>query len=112
MLGHHVSDEIFKVLENQNKIYLAQREGKLVIRDHNEKAVALVIKKLDECVSKLELEERAELNNLKILFVTVGSSKNISEVFIPNGYFENADYEGSPFFHGLFDCFTLIRDYY
>jgi hypothetical protein len=112
MLGHYVSDEIFTLLEKQNRIYLAQNEGKLVIQNTNEKAVALVIKKSNDCVSTLELEERTELNNSKILFVTVGSSKNISEVFIPNEYFENADYEGRPFLHGLFDCYTLIRDYY
>jgi len=112
MLGHYVSDEIFTLLKKQNRIYLAQNEGKLVIQNTNEKAVALVIKKSNDCVSTLELEERTELNNSKILFVTVGSSKNISEVFIPNEYFENADYEGRPFLHGLFDCYTLIRDYY
>lgn len=112
MLGHHVSDEIFKLLEEHNKIHLAQREGKLVIREAEESVVAIVLKKTDDSVSKLELEERTELNDSKILFVTVGSSKNISEVFIPNEYFENAKYEGRPFLHGLFDCYTLIRDYY
>ena len=112
MLGHHVSDEIFKLLEEHNKIHLAQREGKLVIREAEESVVAIVLKKTDDNVSTLELEERTELNDSKILFVTVGSSKNISEVFIPNEYFENAKYEGRPFLHGLFDCYTLIRDYY
>jgi hypothetical protein len=112
MLGHHVSDEVFNLLKTQNKIYLAQHEGKLTIKKVEEPAVAIVLKKTDDCVSKLELEERTELNNSKILFVTVGSSKNISEVFIPNEYFENAKYEGRPFLHGMFDCYTLIRDYY
>jgi hypothetical protein len=112
MLGHHVSDEVFNLLKTQNKIYLAQHEGKLAIKKVEEPAVAIVLKKTDDCVSKLELEERTELNNSKILFVTVGSSKNISEVFIPNEYFENAKYEGRPFLHGIFDCYTLIRDYY
>ena len=112
MLGHHVSDEIFKLLEEHNKIHLAQREGKLVIQEAEESVVAIVLKKTDDNVSTLELEERTELNDSKILFVTVGSSKNISEVFIPNEYFENAKYEGRPFLHGLFDCYTLIRDYY
>jgi hypothetical protein len=112
MLGHHVSDEVFELLKTQNRIYLAQHEGKLTIKKVEEPAVAIVLKKTDDCVSKLELEERTELNNSKILFVTVGSSKNISEVFIPNEYFENAKYEGRPFLHGMFDCYTLIRDYY
>jgi hypothetical protein len=73
MLGHHVSDEVFNLLKTQNKIYLAQHEGKLTIKKVEEPAVAIVLKKTDDCVSKLELEERTELNNSKILFVTVGS---------------------------------------
>ena len=73
MLGHHVSDEIFKLLEEHNKIHLAQREGKLVIQEAEESVVAIVLKKTDDNVSTLELEERTELNDSKILFVTVGS---------------------------------------
>ena len=67
MLGHHVSDEIFKLLEEHNKIHLAQREGKLVIREAEESVVAIVLKKTDDSVSKLELEERTELNDSKII---------------------------------------------
>jgi hypothetical protein len=112
MLGHHVSDEVFNLLETQNKIYLAQHEGKLVIQETGDIPVAVILKKPDENILELTIEERTELNNSKLLFVTVGSSKNISEVFIPNEYFEDAKYEGRPFLHGLFDCYTLIRDYY
>lgn len=112
MLGHHVSDEFIKKLETQDKVYLGQIEGKLVEAVDNIKPIVALIKKSDSEVFKLNLEERAELDHDKILMVTVGSSKNLSEVFIPSRYFENAEYEGRPFLHGLFDCYTLVRDYY
>lgn len=112
MFGHNVSDEFFKKLETENKIYLGQSEGKLILSENENNVVAILIKKKDDEVTKLSLEERSEMNLRKKPIVTIGSSKNISEVFIPNGYFENAEYEGRPFLHGLFDCYTLIRDYY
>lgn len=112
MFGHNVSDEFFKKLETENKIYLGQSEGKLILSENENNVVAILIKKKDDEVTKLSLEERSEMNHCKKPIVTIGSSKNISEVFIPNGYFENAEYEGRPFLHGLFDCYTLIRDYY
>jgi len=112
MLGHYVSDEFIRKLEKQDRIYLGQENGKLIETQENLNPIVVLIKKLDSQVYSLTLEERAELDHKRILMVTVGSSKNLSEVFIPNRYFENAPYEGRPFLHGLFDCYTLVRDYY
>ena len=112
MLGHNVPDEFFANLEKENKLFLSQKEGKLILKDSTNKAVVLLLKKSNEEVNKLTFGERELLNFIKIPIVTLGTSKNISEIFIPNRYFENADYENRPFLHGLFDCYTLIRDYY
>lgn len=112
MLGHNVPDEFFANLEKENKLFLSQKEGKLILANSTNKAVVLLLKKSNAEVNKLTFEERELLNFIKIPIVTLGTSKNISEIFIPNRYFENADYENRPFLHGLFDCYTLIRDYY
>lgn len=112
MLGHTVSDELIRILEVEERLELSQREGKLFKKTKNENTVAVLIKKDNSKISKLTLEERSEMNHSKVIFVTIGSSKNFSEVFIPNRYFENFDYEGRPFIHGMFDCYTLVRDYY
>jgi cell wall-associated NlpC family hydrolase len=112
MLGHNVSDELFSIVNEEGILELSQIEGKLVKKQNDEKPVAILIKKDNSNISKLTLEERSEMNRSKVIFVTIGSSKNFSEVFIPNEYFENAEYEGRPFLHGLFDCYTLVRDYY
>lgn len=112
MLGHNVSDDYIKLLETIPKIYLSQKEGKLTLHQEGDSKVAVLFKKEDKDINKLSLEERAEINFEKILGVTVGSSKNLSEVFIPDRYFENKNLENRPFLHGVFDCYTLIRDYY
>ena len=112
MLGHNVPDEFIKLLEVNSKVYLSQEEGKLILHKDNLPKIAVLMKKEDKDIHGLSLEERAEINFEKILGVTVGSSKNLSEVFIPDKYFENSSFTGRPFLHGLFDCYTLIRDYY
>lgn len=112
MLGHNVPDEFIKLLENNPKVYLSQEEGKIILHKDDLPKIAVLIKKEDKDIHGLSLEERAEINFEKILGVTVGSSKNLSEVFIPDKYFENSLLIGRPFLHGLFDCYTLIRDYY
>jgi hypothetical protein len=112
MLGHNVPDEFFVNLEKENKLFLSQKEGKLILADSTNKAVVLLLKKTNTDVNVLTFEERELLNFIKIPIITIGSSKHISEIFIPNRYFENAELENRPFLHGLFDCYTLIRDYY
>lgn len=112
MLGHDVSDELIRLLEVEKRLNLSQREGKLFKKTDNESTVAVLLKKDNSKISKLTLEERSEMNHSKVIFVTIGSSKNFSEVFIPNRYFEDFGYEGRPFIHGIFDCYTLVRDYY
>lgn len=112
MLGHNVSDELIKLLEVEKKVELSQREGKLFKKEKDENLIAVLLKKDNTEISSLTLEERSEMNHSKVIFVTIGSTKNFSEVFLPNRYFENAKYEGRPFLHGLFDCYTLVRDYY
>jgi hypothetical protein len=112
MLGHNVPDEFFKDLEKENKLFLSQKEGKLILADNTNKAVVLLLKKTNADVNVLTFEERELLNFIKIPIITIGSSKHISEIFIPNRYFENAELENRPFLHGLFDCYTLLRDYY
>lgn len=112
MLGHNVSDELLQLLEIEKRLELTQKEGKLFKKTKNENTVAVLLKKDNSEISKLTLEERFEMNQSKVIFVTIGTSKNFSEVFIPDRYFEDFDYENRPFIHGLFDCYTLVRDYY
>lgn len=114
MLGHKVPDEVFEYLKREKRVIVRQEKGKIVLSEPQDlyNAVAIFLKKSDEDVFSISEEERNEMNKKNILFVTVGDSKDISEVFIPNRYFEDHKYEGRPFLHGLFDCYTLVKDYY
>lgn len=112
MLGHNVSDELLQLLEIEKRLELTQKEGKLFKKTKDDNTVAILLKKDNSEISKLTLDERFEMNQSKVIFVTIGTSKNFSEIFIPDRYFEEFDYENRPFIHGLFDCYTLVRDYY
>lgn len=114
MFGHKVPDDVFSYLEKEKRAIVCQEKGKVCLSKFQDlyKAVAVFLKKANNEVFNLTDKEREEMNKLKLPFVTVGESKDFSEVFIPNQYFENQKYEGRPFLHGLFDCYTLVRDYY
>jgi len=111
MFGHKIDEEILNKLSENRKLYLSQKQGNLCA-DNNEPSVIILIKKENDAVYSLSEEERSELNTKKIPIVTIGNNRDISDFFIPDRYFENCPYEGRPFVHGIFDCYTLIREYY
>lgn len=114
MFGHNIPNEFFTLLDQQERIILTQSKGKITASSSNDlyNAVGILLKKKDTDVFTLTEEERNYMNTVKIPIVTVGSNKDISETFIPDRYFENSKFLNRPFLHGVFDCYTLIRDYY
>lgn len=113
MLGHSLPNEIYDLVKSKSKIFIGQEKGKPVILENFTKdCVAMIVSKSNSELNVLSSEERDDMNSKNIVVATVGSSKDYSEVFFPERYFENRPLEGRPFLHGLFDCYTLIRDYY
>lgn len=113
MLGHSLPESLYSEIKIKKKVFVIQNEGKPQLSDIiTDDLVGVVLHRLDEDVFSISEEERNEMNNLKVPFVTLGSSKDISEVFIPDRFFENHKLINRPFLHGMFDCYTLIRDYY
>lgn len=113
MLGHSLPDSLYSEIKSKKKIFVIQNEGKPQLSDSiTDTLVGMVLYKSDEDVFSITEDEREEMNKLKIPLVTLGSSKDISEVFIPDRFFENSNLINRPFLHGMFDCYTLIRDYY
>lgn len=114
MFGHNIPNDFFTLLDQQERIILTQSKGKITASSSNDlyNAVGILLKKKDTDVFTLTAEERDYMNTVKIPIVTVGSNKDISETFIPDRYFENSKFLNRPFLHGVFDCYTLIRDYY
>lgn len=112
MLGHNLPDEIYKLLETSDKIYIGQEEGKPTVLNSEESSIAAILKKSDDKVFSLSDTDRDYMNSKNKILVTIGSTKDISEVYFPERYFENTELVGRPFLHGVFDCYTLIKDYY
>lgn len=113
MIGHGLHESILDELNLENKLYVFNDEGKLktsLVR--TEKNVAVIYKKNDSEIYNLSEAERYEINSNRLIGITIGSSLDMSEVYFPDRYFENAPLENRPYIYGIFDCLTLLKDYY
>lgn len=113
MIGHSLPNDTFELVKSKGKIFITQENGKPLVQENlDEYTIAIVKHKENSEVFNISEEERYEMNNLKKIFVTIGDNKDYSEVFFPDRYFENTPLIGRPFLHGLFDCYTLVKDYF
>lgn len=113
MFGHNLPDGIYNLVAERGQAYINNVEGKPVVGDALvSNTVAVVFKKPDNEVETITDAEREEMNRLQKPFVFVGSTKDISDAYLPDRYTENHPYLNRPFLHGVFDCYTLVRDYY
>lgn len=113
MFGHNLPDGIYTELASLGRAYIDNDGGKPVVSpEMTPNTVAVAIKKPDDQVESMTVTEREEMNRLKKPFVFIGSSKDISEAYLPERYTENHPYVNRPFLHGIFDCYTLVRDFY
>lgn len=113
MFGHNLPDGIYTAITELGRAYIDNNGGKPVVAEQlGPNTVAVAIKKRDDQVEMLTPEERAEMNFIKKPFVLIGSNKDISEAYLPERYTERHPYVNRPFLHGVFDCYTLVRDFY
>ena len=113
MFGHNLPDGIYNTIVAMGRAYLNNDGGKPAVSDaFGPHTVAVIIKKADDQVEFMSPEDREEMNRLKKPFVYLGSTKDISEAYLPDRYVERHQYVGRPFLHGIFDCYTLVRDFY
>lgn len=113
MFGHNLPDGIYDAITALGRAYIDNDGGKPIVSQAiGPNTVAVAIKKRDDQVEMMTQEERAEMNYIKKPFVLIGSSKDISEAYLPERYTERHPYVNRPFLHGIFDCYTLVRDYY
>jgi cell wall-associated NlpC family hydrolase len=113
MFGHNLPDGIYTEIATLGRAYINNDGGKpSVSSEFTPHTVAVALRKPDDQVESMSPEDRAEMNYLKRPFVLIGSSKDISEAYLPDRYTERHQYVDRPFLHGIFDCYTLVRDYY
>lgn len=113
MIGHSLPNDTFNIVKDKGKVFISQEKGKPIVQHElNIDTIAILKYKINSEVFTISEEEREEMNTLEKIFVTVGDNKDYSEVFFPERYFENTPMIGRPFLHGLFDCYTLVKDYF
>jgi cell wall-associated NlpC family hydrolase len=113
MFGHQLPQNIYDKLRKFDRLYINQDNGRpRVSNEKDTTTCAVVIHKTDVEVRTITDIERDEMNTLQLPFVFVGSNKDISEAFLPDRFTENHSYINRPFLHGIFDCYSLVRDFY
>lgn len=113
MLGYKLSEDILELLNKNDKVFIYQKEGKAFPSETlDNETIGVIFKQKDCDVNTLSEDKRCLINSKNLLAMTVGTSVDNSEIFFPDRYFENTPFVGRPFLHGMFDCFTLLKDYY
>jgi cell wall-associated NlpC family hydrolase len=113
MFGHELPQNIYDELRLKPRLYINQDAGRpRVSEEINDKTCAVVLHKPDDQILSITDEDREEMNALKIPFVYIGSTRDISEAYLPDRFTEHHGYLNRPFLHGVFDCYSLIHDMY
>lgn len=113
MFGHKISKELFDQIKSAGTCFLDQDCGKaLVSPDKGPNTVARCVSVDHEQVYEISDELRSQMNSERLPLVVFGPTLDASEAYVPDRFFENHPYVNRPFIHGIFDCYTLIRDYY
>lgn len=107
MLEYKVSDEALSSLIAQGGGHLYQNVRTLELTGQK-RVVRFVI---TEAPCKMSDEIRASMELEKIMYVLVSPDWLLGQQYFPSRYFENAAYEGRPFIHGVFDCYSLCADW-
>jgi hypothetical protein len=109
MLGHKIPDSVIVQLKNSADVYLEQLAGKL--EPLNSGAAVARISVVDTPDILCDLR-RAEMERDNIVYAQINPTYSRCYEYFPSRYFENAPIEGRPFIHGIFDCFTLVKDWF
>lgn len=109
MLGHKLSAKIIDKLKLDKEILLYQQYGKLTDTIIDNPIVRIYF--VDEPRSISEAK-RNSMDTENILYVQVDPMLRRMCEYFPKTYFENRPLIGRPFIHGIFDCFTVIKDWF
>jgi len=113
MFGHELPTVIYEKLQQVGKLYIANDKGKPVVEyEPGRNTVAILFYKEYNNVHAISEREREEMNRLKKPTGLVGSNKDMYRTFLPDRYIENHPFINRIFIHGIFDCHTLLHDYY
>lgn len=108
MIGHEIPNSVLCELNN-NGGYIHQKRGHICLPGPDTLPIAIMV--ISNELS-LTSDQREQMNVEKLPTVVISSDGKYNKTYIPDRYFEDAPYEGRLFIHGLFDCYTLISDWF
>lgn len=109
MIGHQIPKVVVDSLFATGGGYICHKQGHICNEGNDSQRVAIMA--IDSQLTITD-EQRERMNKEKLPFVVVSSDNKYTKTFLPDRYFEDAPYEGRLFIHGLFDCYTLLLDWW
>ena len=109
MLGHRVPDTVIAKLRETGDTYIEQIEGKPVLLKAGLAIARLYVVDTPNILSDIH-RQQMEVDN--IIYAQIDLTYRRCYEYFPSRYFENRPLEGRPFIHGIFDCFTVVNDWF
>ncbi len=113
MFGIELPNLLFQqCLDNGGVGYIINSSGKPTFSNGlvpNAIGIAKFVESID---AGIDAETRNLMNEKQLSLVLFSRERDKSRSFLPDRYFENSQYENRIYVYGIFDCYTLIRDYF
>lgn len=113
MFAQSIPNYIYAKVKTDGRAYIDNGAGKPKLAETFGPASCILLKyRPENDVNSFGEDEREEMALLKIPTVLMGSNKEIFRWYIPDRYFENKPYLNRLYLYGIFDCYTIVHDYY
>jgi len=106
MLANQLNIELVKSL--------VQSGGGLVYSNRGKPTISCIDKPIFRLVVSRNMTDiiRDTMNSENIIYLLISEDTLQGKEYFPDKYFENTEYVGRPYLYGLFDCFTLVKDWF
>jgi cell wall-associated NlpC family hydrolase len=113
MFAQNIPNYIYAKIKENGYAYIDNGAGKPKVAETFGPLSCMLLKyRPENDVTNFTEQDRAEMNLQKIPTVLIGSNKDVFKWYIPDRYFENKGYLNRLYLYGIFDCYTIVHDYY
>lgn len=109
MLGHKIPESAVAELKRCGNVYLEQVNGK---PEPLKNGTAICRLYVVDNPTNLQDSYRLQMEQDSIIYAQIDLTFRRCYEYFPSRYFENRPLEGRPFIHGIFDCFTVVKDWF
>lgn len=103
---------ILDELAKNGEMYCYALNGKITNRVDVWKGTPVCFLKITIDPDHLNFEDRMKMDQENIVYCLISPCHKKCIHYFPSKFFEKHHYLGRPYIYGIFDCYTLFRDYF